>query len=184
MFLVRRIVVFSVFLVSNKDLPPRFIKILSQGRGASNASAADELSLRPTSSIMPKTKAPGGGILSSSAQGYPQPSDHFVPPQPQPPNQKPTPPLLHKEPPILIKQTTLEKSKANKKDKVRRSFMVRQIRVVWKGFGISLECGKYVLFFFFLGSHKRRAPPSSERYSRVVVRQARLGWSCGKFQRP
>ncbi|MCL4121464.1 UNVERIFIED_CONTAM: hypothetical protein GTU68_025152 [Idotea baltica] len=98
---------------ANKDLAPRFMKMFTHGRGNSNNSGGDELSLRPTSSMMLKPK--NSGHLSSSSQGYSQ--DHFVPPQPQPPNQKPTPPLLHKEPPILIKPAANDKSKANKRDK-------------------------------------------------------------------
>ena len=35
-----------------------------------------------------------------------------------PPQLKPSAPLLHKEPPILIKQASLDKNKAGKKDKV------------------------------------------------------------------
>ncbi|RXG61596.1 Eukaryotic translation initiation factor 4 gamma 2 [Armadillidium vulgare] len=102
---------------ANKELPPRFMKMFTQSRGSANPSAGDELSLRPTTSMLPKTKV--SGILPTSAQqgNYSASQDLFVTQQPQPPNQKPAPPLMHKEPPILIKQASNEKSKSNKKDK-------------------------------------------------------------------
>lgn len=95
------------------------MKMFTQSRGSTNPSAGDELSLRPTTSMLPKTKV--SGILPTSAQqgNYSASQDLFVTQQPQPPNQKPAPPLMHKEPPILIKQASNEKSKSNKKDKVK-----------------------------------------------------------------
>jgi hypothetical protein len=45
-------------------------------------------------------------------------STGLIEPLMAPPQLKPSPPLLHKEPPILIKQSSLDKNKGGKKDKV------------------------------------------------------------------
>ena len=79
----------------------------------SGGGGGDELSLRPTTSMMLKPKTPG--ILPASAQGGfgPSPSSQDPPPVQAP---KSAPTILHKDPPLLIKPAA-EKTKGGKKDR-------------------------------------------------------------------
>ena len=71
------------------------------------------MSLKPkTPGILPQSALDSSNHNDGHNSGLP------IAPQPQPPNQKPTPPMMHKDPPILIKQVSVEKPRAYKKDKV------------------------------------------------------------------
>ncbi|KAF4526162.1 hypothetical protein B566_EDAN008198 [Ephemera danica] len=98
---------------SNKEIAPRFMHKMMQGQVN-----MEELSLRPAAnSMMFKKNAnlpkPPMG-LNTGRQTEPL---LMQPAQTSLLNQKSTPPILHKESPILIKQGSLDKNKASKKDK-------------------------------------------------------------------